>query len=65
MSDAILNVAAGAGAPGGILFPRLTHTEAGGLSLLNDGLVIYVTSTDATFTSVGFWGIEAGVWVKL
>jgi hypothetical protein len=65
VSDAILNVAAGAGAPGGILFPRLTHTEAGGLSLLNDGLVIYVTSTDATFTSVGFWGIEAGVWVKL
>ena len=30
-----------------------------------DGYLIYVTSTDATFTSVGFWGYENGVWVKL
>ncbi len=30
-----------------------------------DGGIIYVTDTDATFTSVGFWGIEAGTPIKL
>jgi lysophospholipase L1-like esterase len=30
-----------------------------------DADFIYVTSTDATFTSVGFWGYENGAWVKL
>jgi hypothetical protein len=64
-SEALLNVVSAPGAPGGIMFPRLTHLEAGGLSLVNSGLVIYVTSIDATFTSIGFWGIEAGVWIKL
>ena len=48
----------------GVLMPRMTHTEAGAITGVN-GLVIYVTSTDATFTAVGFWGYEAGAWVKL
>jgi len=30
-----------------------------------DGWIIYVTSTNGTFTSVGFWGRENGTWVKL
>lgn len=56
---AMLNVVGGP-----ILFPRLTHSEAG-LLVATDGYVVYVTSTDATFTSVGFWGVESGAWVKL
>ena len=29
-----------------------------------DGHMVNVNTTDVTFTSVGFWGVEAGVWVK-
>lgn len=29
------------------------------------GQIVYVTDTNATFTSIGFWGNEAGTWVKL
>lgn len=46
------------------LLMRLTAAQAG-LLPLTDGAMIYVTSTDATFTSVGFWGVENSVWVKL
>ena len=44
--------------------PRLTAAEAGALVATN-GMMIYLTSTDATFTQRGFWGFEEGVWVKL
>lgn len=30
-----------------------------------DGMIIYVNTTDATFTSVGIWARENGAWVKL
>lgn len=49
----------------GLLLPRMTATQAGAIVSTPNGLVVYVTSTDATFTSVGFWGYEAGAWVKL
>lgn len=32
---------------------------------LDDGAIVYVTNTNATFTTVGFWGLENGAWVKL
>ena len=59
-ANATLNVVG----TGAFLPPRLTFTEAGALPL-TDGYFVYVTSTDATFTSVGFWGVENSVWVKL
>lgn len=43
---------------------NLTATEASALTGIN-GMIIYVTSTNGTFTSVGFWGYEASAWVKL
>lgn len=43
---------------------QYTATEASALTP-SDGDLIYVTSTDATFTSIGFWGYENGSWVKL
>jgi hypothetical protein len=58
-TEAILNLV---GAP--LLMPRLTAAEAALLTLTN-GILIYATTTDATITSVGFWGVEAGAWVKL
>jgi hypothetical protein len=30
-----------------------------------DGLLIYVNTTNANFAAVGFYGTEAGAWVKL
>lgn len=43
---------------------QYTAAAAGALSAAN-GMLIYVTNTDATFTSIGFWGRENGAWVKL
>ncbi len=43
---------------------NLTATLASAITPSN-GMLIYVSTTDATFTSVGFWGYEAGAWVKL
>lgn len=43
--------------------PRLTAVEASALTAAN-GMFIYVTDTDATFTAAGFWGYDEGVWTK-
>ncbi len=48
----------------GLLLPRMTATQGGAITGV-DGLVIYVTNTNGTFTSVGFWGYENSAWVKL
>ena len=42
---------------------QYTAVEAGALPL-NNGVMIYVTTTDVTFTSKGIWAVEEGVWVK-
>ena len=44
--------------------PRMTATQASAITA-SDGMMLYVTSTNATFTAVGFWGYENGAWVKL
>lgn len=41
----------------------MTATQASAVTA-EDGQILYVNSTDGTFTSVGFWGRENGVWVK-
>jgi len=40
----------------GFLPPRMTATQASAVSSPAEGLMIYVTSTNGTFTSVGWWG---------
>lgn len=42
----------------------ITATEASAITAA-DGMLIYVNSTNGTFTAVGFWGRESGVWVKM
>jgi hypothetical protein len=44
--------------------PVMTAAQASLISP-TDGAMLYVTTTDATFTSIGFWGYENSVWVKL
>jgi len=58
-SEAGLNVVQGT-----FVVPRHDAITASTFGLTN-GTIIYVTSTNATFTVVGFWGVEAGAWVKL
>lgn len=48
----------------GLLLPRMTATQASAITPVN-GLIIYSTDTNGTFTSIGFWGYENGAWVKL
>lgn len=44
--------------------PKFTATQASNLTGV-DGMMIYVTSTNGTFTTIGFWGYENGAWVDL
>lgn len=48
----------------GMLIMRMTAAQASAIAGVN-GLMLYVTDTDATFSSIGFWGYEGGAWVKL
>ena len=48
----------------GVLMPRMTATQASAITGVN-GLIVYVTDTNGTFTSAGFWGYQAGAWAKL
>lgn len=43
---------------------NITSAQASAITPTN-GDFVYVSTTDATFTSVGFWGYENGAWVKL
>jgi len=47
-----------------ILIENVSAATASGLSV-NNGRIVYVNTTDATFTSVGFWGVVNGSWEKL
>ncbi len=52
------------GVLGGLILNRVTATEASAITPV-DGLMFYVTNTNGTFTAIGFWGRENGVWIKL
>jgi hypothetical protein len=51
----------------GILPPRMTATQASAIAVnaADEGLMIYVTNTNATFTSKGWWGFNGATWEKL
>lgn len=51
--SAILDVAS---TTQGFLPPRMTATQASAISSPAQGLMIFVTSTNGTFTSIGWWG---------
>ena len=42
----------------------MTATQASAITPVA-GLMLYVTNTNGTFTSIGFWGYENATWVKL
>lgn len=43
---------------------QMTSAQASAITP-SDGLMVYVTDTNATFTTIGFWGRQSGAWVKL
>jgi hypothetical protein len=51
----------------GFLLPRLTGAEATTLEAASpaQGLLIFVTSTNGTFTAIGWWGYNGTIWVQL
>lgn len=49
----------------GFLPPRMTATQASAISSPAEGLLVYVTDTNGTFTAKGWWGWEGSSWVKL
>ena len=48
----------------GVVFPRMTSTQASAITAI-EGLLLFSTDTNGTFTSIGYWAYENGVWVKL
>ena len=49
----------------GFLPPRMTATQGSAISSPAEGLLIYVTNTNGTFTSKGWWGWSGAAWEKL
>jgi hypothetical protein len=49
----------------GFLPPRLNSTQASAIASPAEGLLIYVTSTNGTFTAKGWWGYNGAAWEKL
>ena len=49
----------------GFLPPRMTATQASAISSPAQGLLLFVSDTNGTFTSVGWWGYNGSTWEKL
>lgn len=49
----------------GFLPPRMTAAQAGAISSPAEGLMIYVTDTDVTFTQKGWWGFDGTNWINI
>lgn len=49
----------------GFLPPRMTAAQANSISSPTEGLLIYVTNTNGTFTAKGWWGYNGSAWVRL
>ncbi len=49
----------------GFLPPVMTATQGSAISSPAEGLMIYVTNTNGTFTAKGWWGYDGAAWLKL
>ena len=49
----------------GFLPPRMTAAQASAISSPAEGLLVYVTDTNGTFTAKGWWGYDGAAWQKL
>jgi len=49
----------------GFLPPVMTATQASAIASPAQGLMLFVTNTNATFTAVGWWGWNGSAWAQL
>jgi hypothetical protein len=49
----------------GFLPPRMTAIQASAIVSPAEGLLLYVTDTNDTFTAKGWWGYDGAAWVQL
>lgn len=49
----------------GFLPPRMTATQGSAIASPAEGLMIYVTDTNGTFTTKGWWGYNGAAWQQL
>jgi hypothetical protein len=61
-ASAVLNVTS---TTKGFLPPRMTADQAGAIASPAEGLMVYVTNTNGTFTSKGWYGYNGAAWEKL
>ncbi|MHA1794669.1 MAG: hypothetical protein ACTSUK_01030, partial [Promethearchaeota archaeon] len=47
-----------------ITIPRMTAVQATAITAVN-GMMLYVTTTNGTFATTGFWKYENGAWATL
>lgn len=50
---------------GGFLPPKMTASQASSIASPAEGLLVYVTDTNGTFTAKGWWGYDGSGWQKL
>lgn len=48
----------------GVVFPRMTSTQASAITPI-EGLMLFSTDTNGTFTSVGYWQYRSGAWAAM
>jgi len=49
----------------GLKLPTMTSTQASAIATPAQGLLLFVSDTNGTFTSVGWWGYNGSTWEKL
>lgn len=52
------------GAQGYMLLTPITAAAASAITPA-EGMIVFVSDTDATFLTVGFWGYQGGTWIKM
>ena len=45
-----------------LAIPTMTSTQASAIATPKKSLMIYVTDTNGTFTSAGWWGYNGTIW---
>jgi len=63
-AESKLNLSVSQNTEGSYQFNTITSAKASSITP-KEGMFVFVSDTDATFTSVGFWGYENGSWLKL
>jgi hypothetical protein len=48
----------------GFLLPRMTATQASAIDSPAQGLMLFVTDTNGTFTGIGWWGFNGTSWTQ-